>query len=488
MFRFVSNASLVFWMVFIPSVFRYQSYCHQIMDKIQRKILSERDMDLNAEENTSFSGKRLEERSISSLRDITLGVYSHVLRKKRELQEEVCSSAASDFKCSDAERSCRDRCGDRVTIENATQFYCHCDEICSHYGDCCRDYGYQCQNCNATERGIIESNQTLIDIGNDSCAPVFVDKTQRANYQCRRVQGVVRVYLKVSCHADYKNSALEKKCLSGDEPYSKIPCYDVIKNEHYKNKYCAECNFVDAALSWRLKIECINEDFLNGLNLGSLNTLSIMGLIEDTIELGRGCRIEYLEPLLDTFENVPQVRPCISTQFECEYCEDTTLAALCHTYGLDPIDDWNVYHNLYCWKCNKQFGRPRGQPYPQLCQLVQFGNRQDPFKDLTILSFQILMDVTGDTINVRTVADQPSTKIAEVELSCSGDSFQCQLKRCHGNLTRVGDECVVKGFERSRSSTVTSITTERKIKAAASAMADISPLLRWILIPAIIMQ
>ncbi|CAH1800856.1 unnamed protein product [Owenia fusiformis] len=470
MFRFLFNTSLIFHVFLI--------------------LLLSSVSGLNAEGNAISSGNRPEERSISPLRNITLGVYSNVLREKREIQEEVCNSAASDFRCSDGKRSCRKRCRDKVTRENATEFYCHCDELCSHYGDCCPDSRYQCRNCNATERGIIETNQTLIDIGNDSCAPVFVHKTQRANYQCTRVQGVVRVYLRASCHADYKNSALERKCLSEDEPYSKIPSYDVTKGEHYKNKYCAECNFVEAALSWRLRIECVNKDSLNGLKLGSLNIPRIMEFIHihDSRNIGRGCRIDYLEPLLDTNENIPQLRPCISTQFECEYCEDTTLAALCHTYGLDPVDDWNVYHNLYCLKCGNQFGRPRFAPYPQLCQLVQFANRQDLNEGLHILSFQILMDVTGDTINVRTVAGHQDTKIAEVELSCSGDSFQCRLKRCHGNLTRVGDECVVRGFERSRSSTVTSITTERKIKAAASAMADISPLLMWISIPTIIMQ
>ncbi|CAH1800787.1 unnamed protein product [Owenia fusiformis] len=486
MFRFVFKASLIFWMMFIPAVFRYQSYCHQIKDKIQRKIVSGRDIELNAEDTIS-SRNRLEERSISSLRDTTLEVYSHVLREKREIQEEVCSSAASDFKCSDTERSCRDRCGDRVTIENATQFYCHCDELCSHYGDCCRDYGHQCQNCNATERGIIETNQTLVDIGNDSCAPVFVHKTQRANYQCTRVQGVVRVYLKASCHADYKNFALEKKCLSEEEPYSKIPCYDAIKDEHYKNIYCAECNFVEAALSWRLRIKCTDANFLNDLNLRSLNIPRIMEFILDSTNIGHGCRIDYMEPLL---ENVQQLRPCISTQFECEYCEDTTLAALCHTYGLDPIDNVTVYHNLYCWKCSQKFGRPRFTPYAQLCRLVEFADiPPEPYDDLQTLSFQILMDVTGDTINVRTVADQQNTGIAEVELSCSDDVFQCRLKRCLGNLTRIGDECVVSVSERTGSSTVNprnsqaTVKTVRKSKGAASTMADISPLLMWLLIP-----
>ncbi|CAH1776365.1 unnamed protein product, partial [Owenia fusiformis] len=114
-----------------------------------------------------------------------------------------------------------------------------------------------------------------------------------SDYQCTRVQGVVKVYLKASCHADFKGSALEKKCFGEDEPFSNIPCYDGIKGIHYKNKYCAECDFVQAPKFWRPRIECINGNInLDNLHVGSLNIPRIMELIRDLRYLGRGCRYD----------------------------------------------------------------------------------------------------------------------------------------------------------------------------------------------------
>ncbi|CAH1778195.1 unnamed protein product, partial [Owenia fusiformis] len=438
MFRFVVNASLMLGIMnFLFVCPQYQKYSYQIKSKTQSKTTSENGEELNILENNSGERKTLFSRDTKS------DVYSPALREKREIQNETCNSVEIDLNCNDTKRSCRERCGDKITMENATSFYCHCDELCQHYGDCCKDYAQQCQGCRVTEHGV-DTNQTYIDIGDERCAPLSVHDTQRSDYQCTRVQGVVSVYLKASCHADFKGSALEKKCHSGGEPYSNIPCYDVIKGTHYKNKYCAECDYGEAAMFWRLKIECVNGYHLNSLNVGNLNIPGIMGLLQGLKNIGRGCQSEYLEPFNeDTNESaLGSSRPCIYTNSMCKFCEDTRLEALCQTIGLDPIEDFTVHRNYYCWKCN--LNREVGTLlYSELCRLDQFAADRKSQDDFQMFSFQILMDVMGDTINVKTLANEHYTRVAEVDLACSDDLIQCRLKRCLGNLKLVGDRCVI---------------------------------------------
>ncbi|CAH1778194.1 unnamed protein product [Owenia fusiformis] len=414
---------------------QYQKYSYQIKSKTQSKTTSKNGEELNILENNSGERKTLFSRDTKS------DVYSPALREKREIQNETCNSVEIDFNCNDTKRSCRERCGDKVTMENATSFVCHCDELCTHYGDCCKDYAQQCQGCRVTEHGV-DRNQTFIDIGDESCAPLSVDDTQRSDYKCTRVQGVVSVYLKASCHADFKGFALEKKCFGEGDTYSNIPCYDVIKGTHYKNKYCAECDYGEATMFWRLKIGCGNDYHFNRLKVGNVNIPQIMGLLQGLRKIGRGCQSEYLEPFNEDTNGIAlwSSRPCIYTNSVCKFCEDTRLEALCQTIGLDPIE---FHRNYYCWKCN--LNREVGtQLYSKLCRLDLFaagGKSQDDFQ---MFSFQILMDVMGDTINVKTLANEHYTRVAEVDLACSDDLIQCRLKRCLGNLKLVGDRCVIR--------------------------------------------
>ncbi|CAH1776771.1 unnamed protein product [Owenia fusiformis] len=444
MFRFVANASLILGLMhFLFVCPQYQRHSYQIKDKAKRET-TRHGAELNILENDS------EERKTLFSRDTKSNVYFPASREKREIQNEACESVDIDFNCNDTKRSCRERCGDKVTLENATSFVCHCDELCQHYGDCCKDYGQQCRGCNATERGV-DTNQTFFDFATDDerCAPLSVHNSQRSKYQCTRVQRAGRVFLKASCHTDFKGSALEKKCFGDGETFSNIPCYDVIKRTHYKNKYCAECDYVKAVKFWRPKIECLYGEHFNKLKVGSLNIPRIMELIEDSGDIGSGCRYEYLEPLLDTYdrENIRgSLRPCFSTISECGFCKDSRLEALCHTHGLDPIQEVNYFHNKHCWKCNPQLHYvSNSQLYPDLCRMVDSSDGRGFLpEDLLLVSFQILMDVKGDTINVRTVPNEQHTRIAEVELTCSDDLVQCRLKRCLGNLKLDGDQCIIR--------------------------------------------
>ncbi|CAH1777570.1 unnamed protein product [Owenia fusiformis] len=374
------------------------------------------------------------------------------------------------LKCQYGERSCQNRCGKSVKGEQIKQFYCQCDNLCSHFQDCCYDYKELClcdskphsENekaknisdavpLNTTVDGCVTLNTTAAkgDVTLNSTRgdgatlnTVGLKNEQSANdnmrhiYACVPVRGYIRVYLIDVCHIDFEGTALERKCQTYEENelLGAAPSYDPMTQQHYKNINCAKCNYVQKSVMWKMEIKC-DVDIINIKFLESFDFNTVFGLIKDRL-----CHLEYFEP-----NGSALARPCIDTLYgNGGTCMNETVGEKCVTYGMNPVADFfEIYHNVYCWQSRQWHDYPiLMAPESHLCYMdFPIKNKND----LTILrfySFEILIDVLSD--NDRNIIVNPlDPNLGEGVWKCDGRAG-CSIKRCPIGFQKVANKCTFK--------------------------------------------
>ncbi|CAH1777569.1 unnamed protein product [Owenia fusiformis] len=374
------------------------------------------------------------------------------------------------IKCQYGERSCQNRCGKSVEGEQIKQFYCQCDNLCSHFQDCCHDYKELCQcesnphSENENEKNI--SDVVLLNTTTDGCVTLNtttakgnvtlnsksddgvtlnmlgLKNEQSANdnmrhiYACVPVRGYIRVYLIDVCHIDFEGTALERKCQTygENELLGVAPSYDPITQRHYRNINCAKCNYVQKSVMWKMEIKCdvaiINIKFLESFDFNT-----VFGLIKDRL-----CHLDYFEP-----NGSALARPCIDTLYgNGGTCVNETVGEKCVTYGMNPVADYfGIYHNVYCWQSRQWHDYPKMvEQLGHLCY-IDFPSKYkiDP-TILGLYSFEILIDTITD--NERNIIVNPlDPNFGEGEWTCTGRAG-CSIARCPRGFQKVANKCTFK--------------------------------------------
>ncbi|XP_035209430.1 uncharacterized protein LOC118183926 [Stegodyphus dumicola] len=127
----------------------------------------------------------------------------------------------------------------RHTAFNETN--CECDHLCSIFNDCCEDSLYRTSTSQV-------SRWTCMPFGNEPN---------------------MGAYAVNKCSRDFTGpQELQHKCQDENDisdPLFSIPVTDVSLHLTYKNRYCAECNFVppSSLISWLVLLECKSLEYIS---------------------------------------------------------------------------------------------------------------------------------------------------------------------------------------------------------------------------------
>ncbi|CAH1784693.1 unnamed protein product [Owenia fusiformis] len=375
--------------------------------------------------------------------------------------------------CGDDTHSCVEKCGTSYNLntseESVPPFVCQCDTLCSHYGDCCKDYIETCVSKKVSED---------------------LQESKKDMYECTRIYGNVHVFLIKECQAEHQGGEMEEACKgSSHDIISRTPVMDVKHGHQYKNIYCAKCNNAgDHIQSWNVTILCLK---------GTLSNEELFNIDADVffnlVGSGGKCRLEFKPPLLSetsilanqnlsetkkvaslsdnqtmaiflsdnqtvaihlsdteapenhqsrsqgsdikTFEN----RLCFPMIRDCPDCAGSLLEKLCTTEGQNPLKQLSssrTYYNWFCFRCNN-----RVNSMTQATCASSFKGPGGGFALAPFFSFQLLLDVTGkDAVDITVETKGNLLGLTPFTITCESKS-QCGTRTCPVNYIRTGSTC-----------------------------------------------
>ncbi|XP_013417853.1 uncharacterized protein LOC106178969 [Lingula anatina] len=308
--------------------------------------------------------------------------------------------------------SCFQRCGEAAQGGDD----CSCDSNCLVYGDCCYDYGDQCQS---------NSNVTKI-IPATAAVPVCV-RTSEYGF------GLV---LGKGCSAQWKGTEMEKKCFANSSVVTHvIPVTDVTNQLHYANMFCARCNDVTNYTFWSASFICQNDsDFVAN--------------VTDPL-------LAFEHNLCDLVLHVSEMRRCISSEVvvDCqpESSCSTQIRDACKTYKNIVQSHDKAYQNEYCAICNNEnlisMHCPRGGDFlPDITyEIISPGNSEDLTgsnrPSFGSFSFSIVMDFSKDSevqVGVRAEGTNDVTKC-----TLDGVTSSCIPSQCRRDYVLIKGTCVL---------------------------------------------
>ncbi|CAH1784694.1 unnamed protein product [Owenia fusiformis] len=372
--------------------------------------------------------------------------------------------------CEKDTHSCVGKCGTSYNLntseESAPPFFCQCDTLCSHYGDCCKDYIETCVSKKVSED---------------------IQEIKKDMYECTRIYGNFHVFLIKECQAEHQGGEMEEACKgSSHDIISRTPVMDVKHGHQYKNIYCAKCNNAgDHIQSWNVTILCL-KGTLSNEELFDIDVDVFLNLVDN----GGGCRLEFKPPLLletsmlanqnlsetkkvaspsdnqtmaiflsdnqtvaihlsdteapenhqsrsqgsdiETFGN----RLCFPMIRDCPDCAGSLLEKLCTTEGQNPLQSSSskTYYNWFCFWCNNRVD----SMIQVRCARTSRGGGMAlaPF-----FSFQLLLDVTGkDAVDITVETKGNLLGLTPFTITCESKS-QCGTRTCPVNYIRTGSTC-----------------------------------------------
>ena len=213
---------------------------------------------------------------------------------------------------------------------------CSCDKKkCLSYGNCCPD--------------ILWSGNNTSDLTYDDrmkCVPTEIRGINALSVHSIKAISVCPTHseseLVTKCvrnyHSSLRNVELEDITLVSDISSDRI----------YRNKYCAECNFVNASsrVQWSAKLVCSRLQELSIIN-------SSMELIEQIWNGKVFCDIKFQQTQTNT-----NIRSCTHQISVCNYTGlwesyDADLEKACGLYGSSYRAQNNqIFRNVFCARCN----------------------------------------------------------------------------------------------------------------------------------------
>ncbi|XP_071956955.1 uncharacterized protein [Antedon mediterranea] len=187
---------------------------------------------------------------------------------------------------------------------------CECEERCLRVGSCCIDY-------------LHENNRSL-------------DTPLEMASVCVKTTPAESVYLVNVCNATWFDSSIKAMCKESANPN------DILRNLpvsgpngiiHYKNVYCAMCNYVNKenVITWEVTLQCNQTS--------NITTLK---------NIGNECSVEYRSRAsLAVRCDVDVISSCADT-----YSADSEEARKCQGYSAMVNINGKKYKNPHCVSCN----------------------------------------------------------------------------------------------------------------------------------------
>ena len=208
------------------------------------------------------------------------------------------------------------------TYTDLKSYNCFCDDLCSTYGDCCKDY---VRPLNATLP--IHRLQPQV-VTCDGSSSVWDNWSE------------IYFYLVDRCPWNYNNRHIRQECESRLDLFHRLPVDGKLSKVLYQNVYCAMCNGETDVLFWKVQIECFDRNHETNLSTAYVNNTK--------------CNTKFAQ-LEDS-----RIRPCKPVVSECpESWNDGVVADECSAELNTEYVYWNygmfentAYRNRQCAKCN----------------------------------------------------------------------------------------------------------------------------------------
>ncbi|XP_066285410.1 uncharacterized protein [Branchiostoma lanceolatum] len=236
---------------------------------------------------------------------------------------------SSDFlteMCGSLRVSCQGRCESHYWSSDQ----CQCDQDCSLFRDCCRDFEEMCNT----------AAQTSSDRHHHKwkCLPGY------HHHQ----HDEVAYWLVADCPDDCMDDVTRYQCSKHADPYNpadliyRMPVQDGSTNVNFRNIFCARCNNVsmEDVITWDVVPVC------TGLTNSSAHPVGGAQMYNDILSGYGDCpgtvKLEF-NP-----DNV-QARRCIP--HEVDMSNENCNATACRSYDLLLKGDHKIYKNIHCALC-----------------------------------------------------------------------------------------------------------------------------------------
>ncbi|CAH1798440.1 unnamed protein product [Owenia fusiformis] len=302
--------------------------------------------------------------------------------------------------------TCSGRCGDRANYSIAGSL-CSCDNACTIYGDCCKDFKSKCSNFSQGD---------------------FV-QLKPTDFTCKKHAPDKYVFMRVTCKPSYSNEAVIKECYMNSGFEGMIPVSDPNTKIVYSNYFCALCNDATNVIPWELTVMC-NKGGLPGNDI--IWSELIQSFLDSNVLLRR-CDAYTQAPI--SLEETSPVK-CAPVVSKCSWsCRDPHIIKLCKDGEYDPqYDQSRLVRNKYCLQCLNKEVRAR-------CPVADIKTEKP---SIYMFSYTLLLNVKREAVlNLKLESGFGINKInTEAEI----DHGEVRLTTCGAPFVLLNGKCELNGM------------------------------------------
>ncbi|CAH1798439.1 unnamed protein product [Owenia fusiformis] len=302
--------------------------------------------------------------------------------------------------------TCSGRCGDRANYSIPGSL-CSCDNACTIYGDCCKDFKSKCGNFSQGD---------------------FV-QLKPTDFTCKKHAPDKYVFMRVTCKPSYSNEAVIKECYMNSGFEGMVPVSDPKTEIVYSNYFCALCNDVTYVVPWELTVMCKKA----GLPKNDIRWSELMLSFLNSNIVGRRCDI-YTQPSIALKSVIPV--KCAPVDSKCSWrCRDPSIIKLCKNGEYDPqYDQFGLVRNNHCFQCLNYGLRDK----------CPFGDRKSIEQLVYMFSYTLLLDVVEEA--VFSVKLKSGFGINKINSEAEIDHGEVRLTTCGAPFVLINGKCELDGM------------------------------------------
>ncbi|CAH1775503.1 unnamed protein product [Owenia fusiformis] len=305
--------------------------------------------------------------------------------------------------------TCGGRCGDRANYTKSGSL-CSCDNACTIYGDCCRDYKLKCGNYSQDE----------------------FDRVRSTDFTCKKHAPDQYIFMKETCKPSYSDESVIRKCYTNSGFEGMVPVSDPNTEIVYSNYFCALCNYARDIVPWKLTVMCKKAGGLSPGNEIRWNELIL--LLHNSRIVERRCDL-YTQPQ-KALESASSQK-CVPINSRCSLeCRDPNIIELCKEGEYDPqYGRFEIVQNKYCLQCQNHAAL-------EICPAVEVRTNQQPMYGF---SYSLLLNVVGESVlNFKLQSGFGINKInTEAKVEHDGE---VRLTACGAPLVLLNEKCELDGI------------------------------------------
>ncbi|CAH1775506.1 unnamed protein product [Owenia fusiformis] len=304
--------------------------------------------------------------------------------------------------------TCGGRCGDRANYTKGGSL-CSCDNACTIYGDCCKDYKLKCGNYSQDE----------------------LDRVRSTDFTCKKHAPDQYVFMKETCKPSYSDESVIRKCYTNSGFEGMVPVSDSNTEIVYSNYFCALCNDATDVVPWDLNVMCKNGV---GFPKNEIRWNELILLLHNSRIVRRSCDV-YTQPRKALGSASSQ--KCVPINSGCSFeCRDPNIIELCKEGEYDPqYDLFDIVQNKYCLQC-------RNHAELETCPAQDARTNQPPMYGF---SYSLLLDVVGESeLNFKLQSGFGINKInTEAKVEHDGE---VRLTACGAPFVLLNGKCELDGI------------------------------------------